>query len=82
MNRFQKLWKQLWCLHYYDKGEPIRAGWPWGIEYKYTCQICDKKVIMMNDFPINVAPNPIYDKKDLRYNLSPPNIIIEDKDRW
>ena len=76
----KKWFNQFWCLHFWSKGEQIRAGWPWGVEYRYTCEICGKSVIMINDFPISGAPNPIYGKKDLRYNLSPPFIQLNGRD--
>lgn len=72
LTRKRKEWT---CLHYWVKGLIVDGGWPVGLKFEYTCARCDKSIERWNNnIPINESTNPLYDKKCLKYNMSPPII--------
>lgn len=75
----KKKWDQFLCLHYWVKGIVTDVQYGRGFKYEYICARCNKRIERWyGNEPISGTTNPLYDKKDPRYNLSPPIIRLDD----
>lgn len=75
---FKRLRERLACPHHYIQGLTVDIQYGKGYKYEFTCARCHKRVERWWDNPpISQSDHPMWDKKDPRYNLSPPLIRIE-----